>query len=455
MKKPRIIIIGAGPAGLGAAWRLTELGYSDFTIYEKQSYVGGLATSFVDGAGFTWDIGGHVIHSHYHYFDRMFETVMNGEYFIHQRESWIWIYDRFIPYPFQNNIHRLPSKALKECLEGLYAIAKDDPKQLRTFADWIVASFGPGIAKHFLLPYNRKVWAYPPEKMNYQWVGDRVATVDVARIEQNIKTKRDDVSWGPNAVFEFPKKGGTGAIWERVADRFRSHIFLNAEVTRLDLKKKKVYFSDGGSDSYDVLFTTMPLDVLAKKQTDISLPSASKLHHSSVTIVGIGIAGKPPVTLSTKCWMYFPENKAPFFRATVFSNYSRFNAPSGAWSLMTEVASSRYVPLPHGDIGALVLEGARRTKLLPRKANVVSLWTFRSDYGYPTPTLQRDSYLSHVLPVLEEFGVYSRGRFGAWKYEVSNQDHTFMQGVEWVNHILNKEEEVTVHNPAKVNGAKR
>src|SRR3989338_6416008 len=113
--KPSIVIIGAGPAGLGAAWRLTELGYNNFVIYERNPYVGGLATSFIDDAGFTWDIGGHVLHSHYEYFDRMFETVMQGEYLTHQRESWVWMRDRFIPYPLQNNIHRLPADVLKEC----------------------------------------------------------------------------------------------------------------------------------------------------------------------------------------------------------------------------------------------------------------------------------------------------------------------------------------------------
>lgn len=452
---PRIVIIGAGPAGLGAAWRLTELGYSDFTVYEKQPYVGGLATSFVDNAGFTWDIGGHVLHSHYSYFDRMFAGVMRGEYFTHQRESWVWIYDRFVPYPFQNNIHRLPAPVLKECLDGLYRLARSNPKKLRTFADWIVASFGPGIAKHFLLPYNRKVWAYPPEKMNYQWVGDRVAQVDIKRIERNIREKHDDVSWGPNAVFEFPKKGGTGEIWKRVADRFRSRLALNHEVKKIDAQKKTIYFADDTKDTYDLLFTTMPLDLLAQKLNDIPLSEVANLHHSSVTIVGIGISGKTPEALSSKCWMYFPENKAPFFRATVFSNYSTFNAPRDSWSLMTEIASSRFVRLPKGDVALAALAGAKRTKLLPTNATIASLWTFRSDYGYPTPSLKRDTYLSHALPVLEQSGIYSRGRFGAWKYEVSNQDHTFMQGVEWVNHIFNQEEEVTVHNPALVNGVKK
>lgn len=456
MNSPRILIIGAGPAGLGAAWRLRELGHTDFSIYERANHVGGLATSFVDGNGFTWDIGGHVLHSHYPYFDNVFAEVMNGEFFTHQRESWVWIYDRFVPYPFQNNIHRLPPEVVRECLDGLKELAANPPKPPQTFADWILASFGKGIAKHFMLPYNRKVWAYPPDKMNYRWVGDRVAVVDVGRIETNIGLNRDDVSWGPNATFQFPMRGGTGEIWRRAGKRFADKIELGKDVVNVDAKKRVVHFADGSGEEYDLLFSTMPLDLLLGmlRGTKVTL-DVKPLHHSTVTIVGIGIKGVVPETLQTKCWMYFPEDKAPFFRATVFSNYSRYNAPEGTWSLMTETASSRYMRLPKGDIAKLVVEGAKRTQLIPPDAQIESVWTFRAGYGYPTPTLGRDAVLEKALPALAEHGIYSRGRFGAWKYEVSNQDHTFMQGVEWVNSVLQGEAELTVNDPRAVNAPKK
>ena len=63
----------------------------------------------------------------------------------------------------------------------------------------------------------------------------------------------------------------------------------------------------------------------------------------------------------------------------------------------------------------------------------VSRWSTVLAPGYPTPSLERDSILDHVLPALEDREIYSRGRFGAWKYEVSNQDHSFMQGMEVVD----------------------
>src|SRR5205085_9891310 len=100
----RIVILGAGPTGLGAGYRLKELGHPNFAIFESHPYVGGLAHSFTDPQGFTWDIGGHVMFSHYEYYDRIFDRLMGEDFTLNNRESWVRILDRWVPYPFQNNI---------------------------------------------------------------------------------------------------------------------------------------------------------------------------------------------------------------------------------------------------------------------------------------------------------------------------------------------------------------
>lgn len=451
MKQPRLLIIGAGPCGLGAVWRLHELGYSNFQIYEQSNHVGGLAHSFVDSESFTWDIGGHVLHSHYPYFDRMFEEVMQGDYFTHERKSWVYIYNRFVPYPFQNNIRYLPERVRDECLKGLSDAANTSGIAPKNFAEWIVSSFGRGIANHFLIPYNKKVWAYPPDKMNFRWVGDRVANVDIHRIEANIRDSKDDVSWGPNAVFHFPKHGGTGEIWRRVAQRFPGNISFQKKVKIIDMKKRMIHFTDNTKSEYDELLSTIPLDSLLDIITPSQRTKPFPLHFSQVAIIGIGVRGDVPERLRTKCWMYFPEDKAPFFRATVFSNYSPYNAPAGTWSLMTEIAGSTYRPFPKGDLVDAVVRGARATHLINKEDTIVDTWLYQTHHGYPTPTMNRDRFLDTILPILSKNHVSSRGRFGAWKYEVSNQDHTFMQGVEWVNHIVGGHEEITLTNPDIVN----
>src|SRR3712207_1353124 len=125
MSDPRIVIIGAGPTGLGAGYRLEELGHDDWVILEANDYVGGLATSFTDEAGFTYDIGGHVMFSHYEYYDELVDKLMGGDYTELQREAWVWMEDRFIPYPFQNNIRALEPRTVYECVQGLVEAQRD------------------------------------------------------------------------------------------------------------------------------------------------------------------------------------------------------------------------------------------------------------------------------------------------------------------------------------------
>jgi len=89
--------------------------------------------------------------------------------------------------------------------------------------------------------------------------------------------------------------------------------------------------------------------------------------------------------------------------------------------------------------------------LIPDEEAILSRWSTVLTPGYPTPSLERDSILEQVLPVLEARDIYSRGRFGAWKYEVSNQDHSFMQGVEVVDRIVLGRTEPTLYHPERVN----
>ena len=122
----RILIIGAGPTGLGAASRLVEHGHENWLLVDAADTPGGLSSSIVDDAGFTWDLGGHVLFSHYRYFDMLMREALGDAWVEHEREAWVWIRERWVPYPFQNNIWRLPPGELTKCLEGLVAIQRQE-----------------------------------------------------------------------------------------------------------------------------------------------------------------------------------------------------------------------------------------------------------------------------------------------------------------------------------------
>jgi len=458
-RNEKVLIVGAGPTGLGAAHRLHESGYENYLLVERDDHAGGLASSFMDKRGFTWDIGGHVQFSHYEYFDRLMDSLLADEWLHHERESWVWILQRFVPYPFQNNIRHLPREQMLDCLSGLIdAFRNSGATPPANFGEWIHQSFGEGIARIFMFPYNFKVWAYPPEDLSREWVGERVATIDLKRIVFNILNERDDVAWGPNNTFRFPLRGGTGEVWRRLAGRLpQDKLQFGRNLRYVDTQRKTVHFDDGSCEEYGFLISTMPLDLLAaNSDLDEGAKAAVRpLRHSATNIVGIGLRGCPPPHLQKKCWMYFPEPATPFYRATVYSNYSPNNVPGdGAyWSLMCEVSESAVKPVDPGQLLESVISGARAARLIENAADIVDTWVYRTEYGYPTPTLHRDSAIDAVLPVLESRGVLSRGRFGGWKYEVSNQDHSLMQGVEAADLLLAGTEERTLSHPNLVNRA--
>ncbi len=447
----RIIIIGAGPTGLGAAYRLKELGYKNFGIYDRLPHIGGLASSFTDSAGFTWDIGGHVMFSHYKYYDDVFDKLMGSDFQLNMRESWVRMFDRWVPYPFQNNIRYLPKEITYECLSGLIeAQSKRDHKSARNFGEFIDAVFGEGIAAHFMKPYNFKVWAHPPEMMNKEWIGERVAMVDVNRAIKNVVLGTDDFGWGPNNQFKFPLFGGTGEFYRRFDKPLEGHVHLNKPIDFVNILKKEVRFADGEIQKYDTLISTVPLDKLCNDLLNGEVPrqikrAAASLRHSGGHMVGIGIKQPCP---STKSWMYFPEANCPFYRVTYLSNYSPAMTPDNSryYSLLCETSYSDFKPVDETRIVEDTIQGLINAGMIAEedRSDICDTWHLNVKYSYPTPSVERDEILSRVIPYLERNGIYSRGRFGMWKYEVSNTDHSLMQGVELINRLLLNEPETTI-----------
>jgi protoporphyrinogen oxidase len=225
--------------------------------------VGGHSTSHVDPQGFVWDEGGHVIFSHYPYFDKLIDDMLGKEVHERIRESWVYLKDVCVPYPFQNNLRYLPKPLQVSCLMGAAKAAASRDSEAANFREGTLSTFGEGIAETFMFPYNSKVWTTPLERMSKGWIAERVSVVDFKRLLENVLYEKDDVVWGPNNKFRFPLHGGTGEIYRRMARRFPDKVRTGKQLAEVDTGQRKVSFTDGTGDSYDVLISTAPLDLLA------------------------------------------------------------------------------------------------------------------------------------------------------------------------------------------------
>ena len=329
------------------------------------------------------------------------------------------------------------------------------------------------------------------KQMQCEWLGERVAAPDLKNVTKNVILQKTAGNWGPNATFRFPAEGGTGGIWIAVAKTLpkkNCRFGENGTVTKVDADAKKVQLKDGTTVKYEKLISTMSVDFLADVMENKELQTLTKgLFYSSTHVIGVGIRGHRPERIGDKCWLYFPEDDCPFYRATIFSNYSPHNQPVATkklatiqladgtkpkeeivsegpyWSIMLEVSESSMKPVNNETMLADCIKGLVNTEMLKPEDEIVSTYHRRFDHGYPTPSLEREGVLKQLLPKLEAMDIYSRGRFGSWRYEVGNQDRkyqstlrliqtplisrsdSFMLGVEAVDRAVHGAVELTLN----------
>ncbi|OQN96077.1 hypothetical protein B0A48_17877 [Cryoendolithus antarcticus] len=480
-----VLVIGAGPTGLGAAKRLNQINGPSWMIVDGSEVPGGLASTDITPEGFLYDVGGHVIFSHYKYFDDCINEALPNEsdWYTHQRISYVRYKGLWVPYPFQNNISMLPKEDQVTAMDGMIdaaleaRVANTKPKD---FDEWILRNVGVGIADQFMRPYNYKVWAVPTTKMQAAWLGERVAAPNLKVVTKNIVLNKSAGNWGPNATFRFPAHGGTGNIWIKLADTLPSKKTRYGEhgrVQLIDAPNHRALLGDGTTINYGKLINTMAVDSLVECMRDEELTKLSKgLFFSTTHVIGVGVRGSRPERIGDKCWLYFPEDNCPFYRATIFSNYSPNNQPQSSkklatqqladgskpesseakegpyWSIMLEVSESSMKAVDTPNLLRDSIAGLINTEMLSPGDEIVSTYHRRFDHGYPTPSLEREGVLTKLLPKLQEMDIYSRGRFGSWRYEVGNQDHSFMLGVEAADAIVNGAVELTLNYPDFVNG---
>jgi len=409
-RKERIVVIGAGLSGLSAGIRLREKGV-DFVVLERENEPGGLCRSRESGR-FIFDCSGHLLHFRTSSGLRAADRLLKGGLTRFVRKAPRTHSRRDIPYPFQANLYALPEKTRLECVRGLQNRGR--PGRDQDFASWIAAKFGPGIARHFMLPYNRKFWRFPLSRMTCGWTRSFVPVPSRGRMLSGARG-RDGEFPGYNSTFWYPSAGRIDVLPRSMAENC-GNILYGRRVVRIDVKRRVARTAQGEEFPYGRLISTMPMPELGVVCPGVGREEKAclrRLKWNSLLIFSLGLSGKPS---SAEHWIYFPEKEFVFYRVCFPHNFSSSAAPAGQGSLYAEVSYPPGKRPGMKQLGREVLSGLRRAGIVSANTRVCAQDVLEIKYAYPVYDREYAPSRRRIISSFLSRGVVLCGRYGSWRY---------------------------------------
>jgi protoporphyrinogen oxidase len=459
MKKPHeVVIIGAGPGGLTAAYQLCKAKVHS-TILEKDQIVGGLAKT-LKHKGFHFDLGGHRFFTKVRAVEEIWREVLpNGDFLRRKRLSRIYYNKKFFYYPL-----RLTSTLIKLgvwdslliALSYLWArISPQHPEE--TFEQWVTNRFGSRFYKLFFEAYTEKVWGIPCKEITAEWAAQRIKDLSLASTIKNVVLRRgrNDKQVIKTLIeeFDYPRLG-PGMMWETMAQLVQDQgttIRLGADVTR-------ILWSPGGVRAVEIsvdgqkqeitgsdFISTMPIRELVQKldppAPDHLLQAALNLRYRDFLIV-ILIVNKAEVFPDN--WIYIHDPDVKLGRIQNFKNWSSTMVPDpsktclgleyfcferdGLWTMPDQ----QLVELGKKEVATLGLV---------KDQEIEEGIVVRVHKAYPV----YDSTYKQSLQVVREFfnglqNLQFVGRNGMHKY--NNQDHSMLTAMLAVKNILGEKHDL-------------
>ncbi|MFC1658852.1 protoporphyrinogen/coproporphyrinogen oxidase [Candidatus Omnitrophota bacterium] len=415
MTRKKILILGAGLAGLSAAWHLQKRG-GDCQIFEKESEFGGLCRS-KNIKGFTFDYDGHLLHFKHRYAFNFISSILKNNLAEHRRNAWIYSFGTYVRYPFQANLYGLPASVVKECLLGFIGASRNGKPRKRkppNFLNWINHSLGKGIARHFMIPYNTKFWTRKPQQLTCDWLDGFIPVPSLNQLLEGT-IEESQRQFGYNARFWYPRRGGINQLPLALAKQI-NNVHTDCPVKEIDLVRKRIRFASGQREPFDYLISTIPLPELSHLIKGLSEQAHSlfkKLRWNSIFNLNLGISGKLE---NPWHWVYFPEKEYSFFRVGFHSNFSSQLAPANKSSLYAEVAYSENKPIDKSNIIARIKQDLKRTGVLIQPERICAEDINDIKYGYPIYDKNYQHSREGIVKFLAQNSIIPCGRYGSWRY---------------------------------------
>jgi protoporphyrinogen oxidase len=465
-----VFVIGAGPAGLTAAYCLTKQARSVIVIERDPIYVGGISRT-VDYKGFLFDIGGHRFFSKSQEVVALWQEILPDDFIARPRLSRIYYNGKFFSYPLKafEALLKLGVFTSAACMLS-YAYAKVRPiAPARTFHEWVRNQFGERLFQIFFKTYTEKVWGMSCDEISADWAAQRIKGLDLTTavldgLKRSLRFGRKPAaSEGGETVktliesFQYPRKG-PGMMWDAAAKKIRDQggrLLLGRELVKLEFDEARnlwridVAANGGAHETYTArhVISSAPVRELVEriKPVPISLLHARALRYRDFLTVALMVRKDE---LFPDNWIYIHDPSVKVGRVQNFRSWSPEMVPEGMSCLGLEYFCFEGDGLwsaPDSELIDLAKKEVAKIGLVTA-ADVVDACVVRQAKAYP---VYDEEYRDNVAAIrLDLEGNYPTlhmvGRNGMHKY--NNQDHAMMTAMLTAQNILAGERRYDVWN---------
>lgn len=438
LKKTKILLIGAGPAGLTAALRLTQTGIYDVTLVEGDSTVGGMSKT-ISLWNFKVDLGPHRFFSFDPEVNAFWHEVVGNDYEVVRRLTRIYFNKKFFFYPLKilNVFQNLGLWETLLCTLS-YAYAKVSPDSNESqFEGWVINRFGKRLYRFFFKSYSEKLWGISCRQLDSDFARQRIKKLSFFEaVRDSVQTRRLSKHKSLIDIFHYPL-GGTGVLYQKMANE----ILKNGGKLQLDTKVSKIIIdssrvsgvelSDGRLIQVDLVISTMPLTHLVSAIGNVPkevINAASRLRFRNTILVYLLVDDD---ALFSDQWLYMHSEDIKTGRITNYRNWS----PSLFKEEKNTVLSLEYWcfeedpiwKMSDVDLINIAKNDLVKAELTKRKT-ILDGRIVRIPNCYPV----YQAGFRENLEVIKDFvrdisGLTAIGRGGAFKY--NNQDHSILMGL--------------------------
>lgn len=407
-------IIGSGFAGVAAAHGL-HLAGKPAVIFEAKRHWGGHTHAHISD-GFTFDEGPHLSFTPDERVQRIFAKGAGG---IEELPARITNYyeGHWVTHPAQVHLHGLDADLITNVITD-FVDAQQNPPEILTYADWLIAMYGRTFAENFPFRYTRKYWTVEPSAMGIDWVGKRMYPPKLEEMLKGALVPENTGDFHYLKKYRYPSSGGYQSFMRGLAENAKFE--LAKEVIAVDVSSKRLEFADGTDADYSSLISTMPLDLLVQRIKGREVPAevleaTSKLLCTSVVLVDIGVDRDD---LFGHEWFYVYDEDISISRVHFPHMLAPSMAPVAKGSIQAEVYFSRERPLeePLENVGKRVVDEFIQMGVLRSHDEVLFARPHVVEYANIVFDHHRAPALDVVKPFVNDCGIVLAGRYGEWDY---------------------------------------